>query len=216
MKTQAEEHSWEYRYFAHSDRQAGALLFPYGGKVMSTSLITSQNTSRCVGLLLIAVLALAAALAPVLPARAQDEGRCVPTPTGDYCPAGVACAFPLQVDYSDMQLNYREFYDKDGNFQGMMLVGKGFVVTLTNLASGATLSQEVKGTSFRDILNPDGTETIASSGNFFMIMYPTDIPPGPSALMYTGHVELRMDAGGVSTISHLSGQSTDMCAALSN
>ncbi|MFN8490788.1 MAG: hypothetical protein U0350_24565 [Caldilineaceae bacterium] len=48
-----------------------------------------------------------------------------------------------------------------------------------------------------------------------IILFPTDVPAGPSTTQYVGQVVYTVDAAGVFTLQQVSGQTTDICAALS-
>ena len=92
--------------------------------------------------------------------------------------------------------------------------GKGFDLTFTNGISGETLALPSKGSIQRTTVNADGTQTVRLTGNSVLIMFPTDVPAGPSTTLYTGRVVYTVDANGVFTIQGSSGPTTDICAFL--
>ena len=47
------------------------------------------------------------------------------------------------------------------------------------------------------------------------ILFPTDFPPGPSTTLTVGLTVFTVDASGVFRVLQASGNSTDLCAALS-
>jgi hypothetical protein len=131
-------------------------------------------------------------------------------------PAGLACAgFDLRIEIvGGVQVN-KQFMDKNGNTVRMLSAGKGSQLTFINLNTGAQLLVKPSGsvTQFRP--NADGSTTAQSTGHNVVILFPTDVPAGPSTVQYIGRVTYTVDSSGVFTIRNVSGQSTDICAALS-
>ena len=64
---------------------------------------------------------------------------------------------------------------------------------------------------------PDGrTTTFTATGHFVLILFPTDVPAGPSTTYYVGRVVVTIDnLTGVFTLQETRGTATDLCAALS-
>lgn len=132
-------------------------------------------------------------------------------------PAGGACEFPLQIDIgSGGPSHQHQFVDKSGNVVGEISAGRGNPMTYTNLSTGKTMSTQANGAVSRTKLNPDGTTTLALIGHNVVILYPTDVPAGPSTTLYVGQVVFTVDGNGVWTLEKTSGKSLDICAALSN
>jgi hypothetical protein len=48
-----------------------------------------------------------------------------------------------------------------------------------------------------------------------LILFPSDVPEGPSTTLYVGRVVFTIDDAGVFTVVSTSGKSTDICAELS-
>ena len=65
------------------------------------------------------------------------------------------------------------------------------------------------------VVNAGGSQTVTLTGNNVLIMFPSDVPAGPSTTLYVGRVVYTVDAGGVFTLVSTSGRATDLCAALS-
>ena len=131
--------------------------------------------------------------------------------------AGLACDFPLRVTIdSSTHRVYKEFYDKDGNLVRLLSAGKGNELSFENLSSGATLSLKGKGSVEHVALHPDGTQSWRTTGHNVLILFPTDVPAGPSTTLYMGRVVFTVDTSGVFTLRSTSGKSMDICAALSN
>lgn len=129
-------------------------------------------------------------------------------------PAGVACDFALGVDSVGEQPVYREFEDKDGNLR-VLNAGKGVELTFTNTDTGATLALKPDGSVSQITFNPDGSVTLVATGHNVIILYPTDVPAGPSTIQYVGRVVISIDPDEVWTVQSVSGTSTDICATLS-
>jgi hypothetical protein len=131
-------------------------------------------------------------------------------------PAGVACSFPLGIDFSGAEHRVnREFTDKNGNVVRLLSAGKGFLETFTNLDTGATVTFKTGGSVSHTTINPDGTQTVAATGHNVIILFPTDVPAGPSTILYMGRVVYTVDLNGVFTLQQVTGKQTDICAALS-
>jgi len=64
-------------------------------------------------------------------------------------------------------------------------------------------------------LNPDGSATQVTTGHNIVILFPTDVPAGPSTTLYVGRVVISIDSAGNYTLLKASGSSADICAALS-
>lgn len=129
-------------------------------------------------------------------------------------PAGIACDFELGVDSVGEQPVYREFEDKDGNLR-ILNAGKGVELTFTNTDTGATLALKPNGSVSQATVYPDGSATYVATGHNVIILFPTDVPAGPSTIQYVGRVVFSIAPDGVWTMLSISGTSTDICAALS-
>ena len=130
-------------------------------------------------------------------------------------PAGVACAdFDVLVEGTGDNRIMREFTDQNGNVVRILAAGKGFDLTFTNLSSGETVELPSNGLVARTTINDDGTTTVESTGHNVLILFPTDIPAGPSTTLYVGRLVYTVDANGVFTVQSTSGPTTDICALL--
>jgi hypothetical protein len=130
--------------------------------------------------------------------------------------AGVACDFGLRIDiWENPNVVIKEFTDKNGNVVRLLRAGKGDTLALTNLQTGESLLLEPTGGSVANTtFNPDGTATVALTGFNLLILFPTDVPAGPSTTLYMGRVVFTIDTNEVFTLQSVSGPSTDICAAL--
>lgn len=165
-----------------------------------------KSLSRCVSVAV--ATALAAALAVSVDAAAQDEHDLV-------FPPGVACDFGLAVDVGagGPRVDHT-FTDANGNPLRMLSTGVGNQLTFTNLSTGATTALPANGAVTNTVFNADGSQTVTLTGHNILIMFPTDVPAGPSTTLYVGRVVLTVDTDGVTTLRSTSGTATDICAAL--
>ncbi len=131
-------------------------------------------------------------------------------------PAGVACEFELALDLAggDKRVE-RTFVDADGKPVRMLSAGVGSQLTFTNLSNDATVALPANGAVTRTVFNADGSQTVTATGHNVLILFPADVPAGPSTTLYVGRVVFRVDAQGVFTLESTRGTARDICAALS-
>lgn len=154
-----------------------------------------------------AVVAAIAAIA--LPGAAQAADFVLPLP------AGTACTFDITVTGVDNPHRLmKEFTDADGNVVRLLAAGKGSDLTFTNDATGATVSLSGNGAVTDTRLGAGGTATVQSTGHNVLVLFPTDIPAGPSTTLYTGRVTYTVDGEGVFRVVSTSGRTLDICAEL--
>lgn len=138
----------------------------------------------------------------------------VPDFTLDY-PAGQACAgFDLGIEGWFGNQQYKEFKDGSGNVVRTISAGTGSTLTFTNLTTLATMTLKSNGSTVHTRFNGDGTSTTKMSGHNILIMFPTDVPAGPSTTLYVGQVVFKADSSWNYTLQSASGRATDICAAL--
>ena len=131
-------------------------------------------------------------------------------------PAGMACAFALRIEGSGGNLTTREFFDKNGNLVRTLTTGIGSALTFTNLDNtNATLSLRSNGSVANVTPNPDGTQTEVATGHTILILFPTDVPAGPTTTLYVGRVVFTFDSSSNFTLQQHSGKAIDICASLS-
>jgi hypothetical protein len=133
----------------------------------------------------------------------------------DY-PAGLACPdFDLRIEIAGApHETSKEFYDKNGNLVRFHAAGRGNALTFINLNTGASLPLKMNGYSVTVVYNADGSLRAKSLGHVVLIMFPTDIPAGPSTTLYVGQLVYSVDPAGVWTLESSRGNSTDICAEL--
>jgi uncharacterized protein RhaS with RHS repeats len=132
-------------------------------------------------------------------------------------PAGIACnGFDLRLDLS-LDGNAKTIVKKDKNGSVRTIVaGTGSSIRYTNLSTGKTISTKSNGATTKTTVNPDGTSISQSTGHNLLILFPTDVPPGPSTTLYDGgRIVYSIDANGNFTLKEESGRKIDICAALS-
>jgi hypothetical protein len=125
---------------------------------------------------------------------------------------GVACDFELAVDFAggDKRVEHT-----NGNPVRTLSTGVGSQLTFTNLSNDATLALRANGAIQKTVANPDGSQTVTLTGHNVLILFPADVPAGPSTTLYVGRVVYTVDPAGDFTLVSTSGTATDICAELS-
>jgi hypothetical protein len=130
-------------------------------------------------------------------------------------PAGEACAFPLGLDGGAFPPERRTFTDPNGN-PIVVLAGKSGAVTYTNLDTEELLTFPSRGTALRVTTRSDGTQLLEFSGNVGILLFPSDVPAGPSTTQINGRLVLSFDpASGFTVVLKQEGKQIDVCAGLS-
>lgn len=138
-------------------------------------------------------------------------------------PAGLACPdFNLGLSATGSDPLVREFTDKQGNVVRTISVGNDVVLTYTNYGTdldnpvaGESITFKTAGSVTQITTNEDGTVTFTGTGHNGLILFPTDVPAGPTATQYIGRIVFNVDpATGVFTLVSTSGRQVDICAAL--
>lgn len=128
---------------------------------------------------------------------------------------GLACDFGLGIDVRGGPQVSREFTDRNGNVR-LLSAGQGSQLTFYNLSSGNRLTTRPNGSVSHIVVNADGSQTIVGTGHNVILLFPTDQPPGPDAILYVGRIEFTLvPETGLINILRFNGKSTDLCAALS-
>lgn len=128
--------------------------------------------------------------------------------------AGLACPFALAVEIRGGSQVYKEFQDMNGELVRSLSAGKGSALTFINRETGATLALMPNGAVTHITYREDGTQEWVTTGHNVLILFPTDIPAGPSTTQYIGRVVFTVDTEGIFTLQSVAGRSTDICAAL--
>jgi hypothetical protein len=155
---------------------------------------------------LIGVAALIAAAVP-MPAHAADFEVVLP--------AGLACEFELMVAGTGGTTVTREFTDANGNIVRTLTAGRGQALTFTNVSTGESVSLRSNGAVTNTTFNADGSSTVQSTGHNVTILFPSDVPAGPTTTLYVGRVTYEVDAQNTFTLTGFAGTARDICAELS-
>ena len=131
------------------------------------------------------------------------------------CPPDSAATFGLRIQPGQPFPEAKEFYDKDGNLVRTMTTGKGVDLTFTNLITGTTYRLKANGSNSKTTIDPStGIATVSATGHNVIILFPTDVPAGPSTTLYTGQVRYTVTPDGVFTLTKTAGSTVDICAQL--
>lgn len=130
-------------------------------------------------------------------------------------PTGVACAsFDLQIEGWNGKRQVKTFTDKKGIVRTLS-AGTGSALRYTNLNTAKQFSTKSNGAVTQTRVNLDGSSTQILTGHNVVILFPTDVPAGPSTSLYDGgRVVLSIDAEFNFTVKEESGNKTDICAIL--
>jgi hypothetical protein len=163
--------------------------------------------------LALAVGGAAVALTATQPAFAQNA---LILPVGLGCPE-----FNLGIEATGGNLVTREFRDADGNLVRTITAGKGVDLTWTNFGTdpsnpvaGESVTVKTAGSVTKTVFNADGTQTVTGTGHNGLVLFPTDIPAGPTTTQYIGRIVYNIGPGGVFTLVSTTGQARDICAEL--
>jgi hypothetical protein len=170
--------------------------------------------SRTFRLIFVVLAVLTVILMPAHTASAADQ-TCAP---GAWCfPAGTACpGFGLQIQFEanahKVCQEYRDVHDDTVHVFGP---GAGSTLTLTNLASGATLTVPPADATIRIMLNPDDSCTHVARGAYAVVHTPVHRGSAPEALLYSTQLVYTVEPGWFFTLRSAGGEPRDICAALS-
>ena len=138
-------------------------------------------------------------------------------------PKGQACPdFNVGLATTGGPVVEKDFNDKNGNVVRHLSVGKGVVVTWTNYGHdelnpvpGASVKIKTSGSVTWERMNDDGTKTVTATGHNGLVLFPTDVPAGPTTTQYIGRIVYTVDlTTGVFTLLSTSGSARDICAEL--
>ena len=160
-----------------------------------------------------AVLAAVAMLA-ANPGISSAQPPTSPVPTSYELPAGLGCSFALKIEQTGGNLIYKEFLDRNGEKRRIFQAGRGYDLVFTNLETGKTLTLPTPGSVSSTRINADGTQTVSATGHNVIVLFPTDVPAGPSTVLYIGRLVYTVDGAGTFVIQSFSGRTRDICAEL--
>ena len=101
-----------------------------------------------------------------------------------------------------------------------LMAGKGFLLTYTNFGphpddpiAGQSIKITTGGSVSSTRINPEGTETVTGTGHNGLVLFPSDVPAGPSTTHYIGRIVYHVDpTTGVFTLLRESSNQRDVCA----
>jgi hypothetical protein len=106
------------------------------------------------------------------------------------------------------------FFDRAGNVVRQTDHARPSTWVFTNLDSGKSVTLQLPAGTLTITPLADGTTKIFINGSAIGFNAPTDTPPGPFSFMSNGHLVLVIASDGSGTITQLSGNTTDLCAAV--
>ena len=128
--------------------------------------------------------------------------------------AGVACDFPLRVSSTSGLMREKQFLDGAGATVRLIQVGTGVSRTYTNPTNGKSIITKAQGSAIQMTV-ADGVATVTANGENTLILFPSDVPAGPSTTVYQGRIVYTVDLiTGVFTLLSTSGTRLDICGAL--
>jgi len=142
------------------------------------------------------------------PASAQEAHDIVLDP-------GVGCSFRLALDNIDFPPVRREFTDRNGNAV-VLRAGKSGAITYTNLDNGKTVAFPSRGTHLRETATGEPNVVLQEfSGNVGLVLFPGDVPAGPSTIQLNGRLVATFNTKtGATEVQKLVGHQIDICARL--
>jgi hypothetical protein len=132
-------------------------------------------------------------------------------PPGEGCPG---FGLRIHIVTNDNRKPVKVFKDEHGNIVRTISTGKGNDLTFTNLRTNSSLHIKANGSNAKSVINADGSETFTNTGHNVLIMFPTDIPAGPSTIQYTGKMIYTVRLDGVFVFEGASGKQIDICTAI--
>jgi len=137
----------------------------------------------------------------------------------DELAPGLACGFGLRIEtwFALNRVLFKEFKDKNGNVVRLLNAGAGNTLRFTNVATSKALLVATGGSVEHIKLNSDGSQLWTVTGHNVLILFPTDLPHGPSTVLYVGKLVFTISPppDNQFAVQSSSGTSTDICAALS-
>jgi hypothetical protein len=127
--------------------------------------------------------------------------------------SNVACpGFGLQITGTGSKARIIKF--KNGS---MITAGRGYLLTFTNLLTEETITIKAAGSVQKESTDPvTGITTGQATGDNGFVYFSTDVPHGPSTIMYTGRITYTYDSAGNYTVLSTTGTRRDICVELSS
>ncbi len=122
--------------------------------------------------------------------------------------------FGLGIGIAAGNRNIKEFTDDNGNVVRLLETGRGNDLVFTNDNTGETFVLNSNGSVSDTTFHADSTRTVVNTGHNLVILFPTDVPAGPSTKLYVGRLVYESDADSNFVVTSFSGRTTDICAQL--
>lgn len=169
-------------------------------------------TSRQCARFAIIVLSATLTLADFVYAQTDTKDEEIILPADQACPG-----FALGFLSEGARKPVKEFKDSAGNVVRTIESGKGKGLTFKNLSTGSTYVVRANGSVTKSVVNSDGTVTYTNTGHTGLILFPTDVPAGPTTTLYIGRMIYSVDPStGVFTFLGSNGRQFDVCALLAS
>ena len=145
----------------------------------------------------------------------------VPAPPFILLPTGLGCPdFNLGIEWTGGKNRHTKEIDPIH----VHTAGKGFLLTYTNFGpdpADPIAVRSIKITTGGSVsttrINPDGNWTVTATGHNGLVLFPTDVPAGPSTTHYIGRIVYHVNTTtGVFTLLQESNNQRDVCAELSD
>ncbi|HEV8192192.1 MAG TPA: hypothetical protein VGP82_12040 [Ktedonobacterales bacterium] len=173
-----------------------------------------MKPSKMFTAVLVCVAAMVLSVLSSSPASANGKPTRAPRLLGsEEFPAGLACSFAV----ASQTLTNNEFtttFPAEANGDVVQLVTGYVVQRFTNLATGKSLSATLSGPG-TIVFHPDGSVTASAEGPSVLILFPGDIPSGPSLVINYGQYVVNITPSGQFIVQKRTGTQFDVCAALS-
>lgn len=134
------------------------------------------------------------------------------------------CGLRIQprISVADGNLHTKVFTDKNGNVVRTFTAGKGTDLTFTNYGpdpnrheAGKSVTIKTAGSVSKAVEDGDGSQTVTATGHNAVIVFPTDIPAGPTTTLYIGKLVYHfVPATGFFRLISAAGPQRDICAEL--
>ena len=140
-------------------------------------------------------------------------------------PTGLGCPdFNLGIEATGGKLHTKTFVDENDKPARLITAGKGFLLTYTNFGpdpdhpiAGQSIKIATGGSVSSTQIHPDGDQTVTAIGHNGLVLFPNDVPAGPSTTHYIGKIVYHVDfTTGVFTLLQESSNQRDVCAELSD
>jgi hypothetical protein len=140
--------------------------------------------------------------------------------------AGIACnGFALGVDvFPPDNRVIRDFLDKNGNVVRQLSAGKGNLLVFSRFEVADAEAQQCRLTKTYSLRSNGSVESIkcctdkgeqmrTATGHNVLILFPNDVPAGPSTNLYVGRLVFLFDeTTGFTTLQSFNRTVTDICA----